>query len=185
MGRCQKDADHNRKRIEDDLDARGHILGAWVGQNLVGTVRVNLLREGDVGAYEALYRLHEISTQDAQHTSITTRMMVLPGFRGSHVAARLASDIYAFALSRGVLFDFIDCNAHLVSFFERLGYQVQHTAVHANYGPVTVMRLEVTDDRMLSRIRSPFLRPLRAWLANQAAGAHTDAGLELTNSQMP
>lgn len=162
MGRPQKDADHAARRIEDRLDARAHVVGAWRDNVLVGTVRANLLADGDVGPYRELYGLDLLSPRETQRTSVTTRMMVLPSVRRGRVAQELAVALYSFALSRGLQYDYIDCNAHLIAFFEHLGYVRHRAARHPEYGQVMVMRLDLTNGDYLERVGSPFARRLRA-----------------------
>jgi predicted GNAT family N-acyltransferase len=164
MGRPQKDADHKRRRIEDRLDRRGHVFGAWLGQQLIGTVRSNCLRDDDVGHYKEIYGLDRLTAREAQLSSITTRLMVLRRYRQTRVAVELASAIYAFGLRQNILDDYIDCNAHLVPMFEHLGYQFHKAATHPEYGDITVMRLQMTGLAHLQSVNSPFVQPLREWL---------------------
>ena len=165
----QQDADHQRRRIEDPLDRHGLILGAWHGGDLIGSVRSNLLRDGDIGPYRNLYGLDRLTYQEFRQTSITTRLLVLPRMRHTHVAVDLATALYALGLDRGILFDYIDCTAHLVPLFTQLGYRCHGHAVHPEYGEVTVMRLNLIDSAHLQSVNSPFLAPLRAWLAPRTA----------------
>lgn len=169
MASPQKDADHQRRRIEDALDRHGLILGAWRGAELIGTVRANLLRDGGIGLYRDLYGLDRLTYREFRHTSITTRLMVLPRMRHTRVAVGLATALYALGLNRGILFDHIDCNAHLVPFFTHLGYRIHRSAVHPEYGEVTVMRLNLIDSAHLQSVNSPFLAPLQEWFAQRTA----------------
>src|SRR5690606_2310594 len=89
MSRPQKDADHARGRIEDRLDAFAMLLAAHdAGTGLIcGTVRTNVLCDGDIGEYGGLYRLDGLSANERRSTSITTRLMVERSKRGSVLAA--------------------------------------------------------------------------------------------------
>jgi GNAT superfamily N-acetyltransferase len=157
MARVQKDADHTAGRIEDRLDAFGMVLAAVDrGTGLViGTVRANVLGDGDIGPYGALYGLTRLSPDERRVSSITTRLMVERTKRGSAVGVRLAMALFRYGLSRGVETDYIDCNTHLVSFFEHLGYQPLRLIEHSEYGRVTVMRLALRDAAHLRRVGSP------------------------------
>src|SRR5688572_20182496 len=77
MRRPQKDADHAARLIVDSLDSFACLFGAWQGTECVGTVRQNLLRDGDIGAYREMYRLETLDAAEAARTSITTRLMIL------------------------------------------------------------------------------------------------------------
>jgi hypothetical protein len=159
MGRPQKDADHARGRIEDGLDAFAFLLAA-VDQAttlVAGTVRTNLLRDGDIGAYREIYGLANLSAAARGTSSVTTRLMVERTKRGSAMAVRLASALYAFGLRHGVDADYIDCNPHRVPFFEHLGYRTLRTIDHPDYGDVTLMRLDLRDLAHLQRVKSPFV----------------------------
>jgi hypothetical protein len=169
MRRKQKYADHERKTITDPLDGEGvGNLAAWEGGEVVGVVRINFLQLTDIGDYFEQYDLGGLPPGVLAATSITTRLMIHPGHRRGTLAARLACETYRYGLARGITTDFIDCNAHLVSFFTGLGYVVHRDdLVHPEYGAVTVMRLNVTDLDHLERVRSPFRKILRS-LNNRA-----------------
>jgi GNAT superfamily N-acetyltransferase len=157
MARPQTYADHARGRIEDPLDAFAVLLAAVDRETglVAGTVRANVLGDGDIGPYAALYGLDRLSTAERRKTSITTRLMVERTKRGSAAGTRLAAALYAHGRARGVETDYIDCNAHLVPFFERLGYRPVRLIDHPDYGRVTLMRIDVGDDAHLRRCGSP------------------------------
>ncbi len=158
MGRPQKDADHSRKRIEDALDETALLLAARdTGTGaVVGTVRTNVLGDGDIGVYAHLYGLQHLFAPERATTSITTRLMVERTKRGTVLAARLAAALYTYGLDRGVETDYIDCNAHLVPFFTHLGYLPVRLISHPEYGIVTLLRLDLQDAAHLQRAGSPF-----------------------------
>ena len=158
MARPQKDADHARGRIEDALDAFAVLLAARDAATglVTGTVRANVLGDGSIGTYGEIYRLDGLSSDERRVTSITTRLMVERTRRGTVLAAKLASALYECALDRGVEVDYCDCNAHLVPFFTHLGYRPLRMVAHPEYGPVTVMRLDIQDLAHLRGVGSPF-----------------------------
>lgn len=157
MARPQKDADHLHGRVEDPLDAFAVLLAAVDHSTglVVGTVRANVLGDGDIGLYGDLYGLAALSTVQRRATSITTRLMVERTKRGSAVGVRLASALFAHGIARGVETDYIDCNAPLVPFFEHLGYRPLRLIEHPDYGPVTLMRIDIGDRAYLRRVGSP------------------------------
>ena len=158
MRRPQKDADHERGRIEDSLDAFAVLLAAKDTSTgrIVGTVRSNVLGDGSAGPYEALYGLAHLAPSARRVTAITTRLMVERNRRGTVLASMLATALFGIGHARGVEADFIDCNAHLVPFFARLGYREAGMIEHPEYGLVTLMRLDLQDDAFLRKIGSPF-----------------------------
>jgi GNAT superfamily N-acetyltransferase len=158
MQRPQKDADHDARIIRDPLDDFGLLFGAWRHEVCIGTLRVNLLRDGDIGDYRQMYQLTTLTRGEADRTSITTRMMVLPDARRRGVSIALASAAAALAPHKDITTDYIDCNDHLVPFFEHLGYVPHCPLVHPEYGRVTVMSVALDDDAHLDAVGSPFLR---------------------------
>ena len=165
MQRKQKYADHNRKRICDPLDEFATNLIAWDSDDkIMGTVRTNFSRDGNLLDYAKFYAMDSVGTVHPESTSICTRLMILPKYRRSLLAVRLSLAVYEYGLTRGITHNFIDCNDHLVKFFEHLGY-VQHLPKreHEEYGAVTCMRLNVRDLAHLNRVSSPFAPVLVRW----------------------
>lgn len=165
MNRKQNYVNHEQKLIVDSLDdEHASIFAAWSKGKVVGTVRNNFLGNSQLEDYISLYDLDELPAHIAELSSITTRLMVCPSFRKSLLAVRLASEAYRNGLENGIATNFIDCNAHLVSFFRGLGYVIHRDAVfHPEYGSVTVMRLDLHDFKHLEEVRSPLRRILRRW----------------------
>jgi GNAT superfamily N-acetyltransferase len=157
MSRPQKDADHERARIEDALDADALLLAAKDAASplIVGTVRANIVGRASRGIYEDIYGLASLSEEARELTTITTRMMIARRLRGTALAVQLASALFARGLDRGIETDLIDCNRHLVPFFTHLGYRQMGTVSHPEYGDVTVMRLDVRDVAHLRAVGSP------------------------------
>lgn len=158
MGRTQKDADHDRGRIEDALDSDAVLLAARhaITHGVAGTVRANLAGGRHLGLYEDVYGLWRLSGAERRVASITTRMMIERRLRKSPLALNLALALFERGLDRGVEIDFIDCNDHLVAFFEHLGYRRVGPIGHPDYGRVTLMRLDVHDLAHFRRVGSPF-----------------------------
>jgi GNAT superfamily N-acetyltransferase len=161
LGRSQRYADHAARTLAEPLDTCANLFCAYDGARLVGTVRTNYAWRSRLEEYEALYQLEHCGSAYPHGTSVTTKLVVAPDHRGSTLPYRLAAATYSAALSDGVLFDFVDVYPARVPFFQRLGYQVHLPhAMHAEYGPVIVMRLGMRDAQHLAEVRSPFLRVL-------------------------
>jgi hypothetical protein len=93
--------------------------------------------------------------------------MILPELRGSTLATRLSCASFDLGLNHGVVWNFIDCNDHLVGFFARMGYERTHAAVHEEYGRVNVMRLNIRDYSHLKATGSIFQRNLERYHRRQ------------------
>lgn len=153
MRRQQKDADHDRGRVEDALDSTAVLLAArdTVSGRIVGTVRANIVAGSDLGIYERLYGLEHLTEAERAKTSITTRFMVERERRGTVLVVQLARALFARGVAAGVTTDYIDCNEPLVPFFARLGYEPMRAVEHPDYGVVRLMRLAVRGGVPLSR----------------------------------
>jgi hypothetical protein len=159
MGRSEPYADHTRRRLTDPMDETAVIVAAVDAQgDIIGTLRTNPLQRGGTAHYEHLYGIDALPACVRNAASITTRLMVSRCRRGSALVVRLAAAAWGAGLGARIQTDFIDCNAHLVPFFTRLGYRAQRTIHHPQYGAVTVMRLDVFDHAHLIDVRSPLRR---------------------------
>lgn len=168
MGRPQRYANHATKTIVDPLDESGiNILAVDQGE-IVGCVRTNFLRNGSVGEYDRLYGLDRLSTAQRDEASICTRLMVGPSRRRSFVTFGIMKAVYEYGIARGIYLNFIDCNEHLVPFFQKFGYRLTSREQHPEYGEVFILRLDVLDLEHLETVHSPFAPSLRAFLDNKA-----------------
>ena len=175
MRRKQFYASHKDRTITDPLDATAVNIVAIDGDAICGCVRVNFLRRGPIGEYQSLYGIDRLPESEQQASSITTRLMVGRAWRRTTVTSRLITTIYEYALRRDILTDYIDCNRHLIPFFERLGYRKRFTCNHPEYGDVTVMSIDVRDRAHLRKIASPFLPILSRWMDESDENARTAA----------
>jgi hypothetical protein len=163
MKRAQKYADHAARTIREPFDETGHIfLAEDEEERVVGTVRNNFARDTDLGAYRELYSMAILGAEHQPMISICTKLMLSPEHRRGTLAHRLCTSVYTFALTRNILFDFIDCNPHLEDYFQRLGYRkYQERIHHPEYGDVLPLVLALTDLAHLEEVGSPWARLLR------------------------
>lgn len=157
MQRKQTYADHDRGWVKEPLDDTAHLLGAFVGDEVVGTYRINFARLSDWGYYNELYSPEWAGEFHPWHTSISTKFMVAPAYRGTSLGIKIALAAYQFARSRGIEFDFIDCDDHLLKFFSYLGYRRHKEPVyHPEYGRVNPLVMVMSDEAHLLAVKSPF-----------------------------
>jgi hypothetical protein len=160
LQRVQFYADRAGRMIREALDQDAILLGAFAAERALGSLRINYARRSELGEYVDLYQMESGGVQLA-NASIVTKLVVVPELRGSSLAYRLASEAYRTGLRDGILHNFIDVYPERIPFFERLGYRVHvPLAVHAEFGQVVVMRLDMRDEAHLRRVGSPFLRHL-------------------------
>lgn len=165
MRRHSDKADHLREQLSDELDRHGYSLLALDDGRAVGTARWNLWRESELGNYETLYDLDKW-TAHRESVGIVTKLMILKSHRGLGLSLSLTEAICRFGLERGIIWGFSDCNAHLVSLYEALGWRQYKGAVtHKDYGEITPMIFDGSDIAHLRQVNSPF-----AELASQFHG---------------
>lgn len=175
MGRPQRYADHDAKTIIDPLDENGINVIAFDQGEIVGCVRTNFLREGAAGDYEEFYRLNALTGAQRRSTSICTRLMIEPSRRRTFTTFGVMRAVYEFGLQNGIDANYIDCNEHLVDFFLKFGYVLLERRMHAEYGAVSILRLDLLDEARLTATRSPFLPSLQTHLS-QANLSSTKGG---------
>jgi GNAT superfamily N-acetyltransferase len=160
MGRRQVHADHVRREVAEPEDASARLLVARRADGaIVGTACVHL--KADIPrTLVDMYQLERFHPFHPAQASTTTKLIVDPRYRRTPLALRLAQACYDIGMEAGVAFNFIDCNAHLRPFFQRLGFrQVFPDFEHADYGTVTPMVLALRDFTYLREIASPFRLP--------------------------
>lgn len=168
MGRTQRYADHDAKIIKDPLDDFAVQGVAFDNGAMVGCLRANFLRDGDIGEYKSLYRIDDLSPAEIAGASICTRFMVEPTLRGTALPMRLLLQQYADALEQRITTCYVDCNEPMRDFFIRFGFKSLFLTQHPEYGRVEVMRLDIEDAEHLVSVRSPFLSLYRKAMAQRA-----------------
>jgi hypothetical protein len=155
--------DHQAEALTDPLVNAGNLFVARDHNgDIVATLMTTLAGDHDLGKYEGLYGIDQLSPTARARSSITTKLMVAEPWRCTRLPMLMARATYEHALSQGIERDYIDCNDHLVSFFKRLGYRPHlGRIVHRDYGAVNSMVLQLTDEAHLRKLRSPFLKSLQ------------------------
>ncbi len=158
MGLKMAYADHDQQTVIEPLDHTGLVLAAWENKKVVGTLRINFLRKGNVGHYFDLYGLGKYGPEVHSGLSIGTRLAVAPNFRIGRLFRRLTCAAYRYVYLEGGTFTVMDCRKHLVKNFLKLGfYHHCGDILHPEFGEVTVLQLSVRDGERLATARSPFL----------------------------
>ncbi len=156
LGRRQTYANHDLRTIEDSLDSTGHQGIAIEKNKIIGTVRLNLLREGGVGFYHHFYELDRLPQNEQMTASVCTRYMVAQQHRKTRVPLELLKLIYLFGIENGSTACYMDTNEPFIPMYLKFGYEALFEKEHPDYGHVTVMRLRVLDLDNLRSVRSPF-----------------------------
>jgi hypothetical protein len=177
MNRIQPYADHLNKVVIESLDDNAQLIAAFRDSEVVGTVRLNCLIDGNLGYYEDLYRLDELEAV-RKSAKIVTKLIARSG-TGSRIGAQLVEAAYRQGLAEGVTVTRIDCNEHMLPYFKRLGMKDIGPICHPDYGNVFLMQMDCFDLPHLEKVRSPFATILRdynhnsnAWLRPTEAHQH-------------
>ncbi|MEG4453282.1 GNAT family N-acetyltransferase [Microcoleus sp. N9_A1] len=159
MGYAQHYANHKGQKIEEPLDNSGNIFVAFQKNKVVGTVRSNYARQSDLGYYLSLFKISD-ATQNTNlgYVSVCTKFMVDKNLRKKGIGFTLMQAHYNQMLIDRIKFDFIDCEPHMIPFFQKLGYQLIDMINHPEYGSGMAMMLDVFNLKHLERVNSPFMR---------------------------
>jgi hypothetical protein len=95
------------------------------------------------------------------------------------LAVQLAYAGYNLGLENDIIWNLVDCNDHLVPFFDRLGYEWTHRAYHDEYGVVNVMRLKINDRERLMEKRSVFVKHSRYFEELRTRGELAAGGMHV------
>ncbi|TGN13152.1 GNAT family N-acetyltransferase [Leptospira ilyithenensis] len=158
MNRKQSFADHEKARIHEPYDDTGHLFLAEDDDQVIGTVRINFRKDGELEC-ENLYDMGHFQPFYPNQVSMSTKLMVRREYRSSAAASMLCMKIYEHARENGILIDFIDTNPHLVRLYSQVGYRLYKKNIdHPDYGNVIPMVFLLDDHEYLRQIHSPFLR---------------------------
>jgi len=154
-----KAADHQMRIIEEPWDDDALILGAFAGDELIGTLRMRLGNTASFSHYESLFSLGLFRPHFPERASYTDRFAVDSAHRHGLAAVRLCVAGFRLYQTHNVSLDFICCQPHMRGLFEKLGYrQVLPDIIHPFGGRVHPMVLNTCDPEHLVKCRSPFAR---------------------------
>ena len=158
-------ADHEGKRLVDELDEDAILMSAEAEGELVATVRRNVGRSPHVlSHYGDVYRLGDFDQFPDGALSFSSRLMIAKNMRGSMALHLLLTAAYEHAVENGILFDFCNCAPCLVGMYEHLGFrQFSDNFVDPEVGYRVPMALLFKDMGHLRAVRSPFSRKLRSF----------------------
>jgi len=173
MRRRQKCADHARRIIREPLDERGENYLAVKDSMIVGTVRRNRMDDPAASYYAKLYRSHLFGEMRQDRIGITTKLMVRLDLQGGSIAPRLLAAFAKDGAKGGVEVELIDCNKHLISFMERLGFlSYRGWAVHNEFGTVRPMFMAIDTISYLREIGSILLPAFRPFVRDGQYGGY-------------
>lgn len=179
--------------VVDPEDQSGHVFAAFENGAVVGTVRVNFLRDGLVEPHATLLGFTRLPRAERDIISVSSRYLVAADRRGSMVAIRTMYMCYLFCRAAGVEWNYILVKPELGDMYLRLGWLPYGALVrHPEVGEVLPMRLHLSDEDYLRSISSPLARCLTSQQTSVPAVGHRgltsptgDGGNVRTESDMP
>ncbi|MFN0219775.1 MAG: cyclic nucleotide-binding domain-containing protein [Hyphomicrobium sp.] len=150
LGRTSPYADPVKRTIADDLDLTGHVLLALQNGAPVGTMRLNMSRDGGLGILEDLYCMTECANHP-KNTAISTKFIVKKECRFGQIAFKLMATAVEMAQRYDIKDCFMDCIPPLKPFFVSVGFvQAGPPFLHYENGRSHPLRLDI--DRYARRI---------------------------------
>jgi predicted GNAT family N-acyltransferase len=123
LGRTSPYADPDRKIITDALDPAGYTFIAVEGDEIIGTLRLNFARDGELGVLEELYGMKS-SAHHPAGTAICTKFIVRKAKRRSPAAIKLIATITRHCTQNGIKEIYIDCIPALLPYYKAIGFKV-------------------------------------------------------------
>jgi predicted GNAT family N-acyltransferase len=142
LGRQSPYADHAKRIITDQLDQTGHVFIARKADETIGTLRVNISRDQELGATEELYGM-KASKYHPDATAICTKFIVKKTERGGTTAMKLIAAAVRYGLHRAREC-YIDCIPALLPYYRAIGFTVTGPQfVHRENGFSIPMKLDL------------------------------------------
>lgn len=141
MNRNLTYADHTNETLIDKLEPHSHIVIATNRSKIVGTFRINLPEDCDLGYYNELYQLESFKSSEI---AIGTRYMVLPNYRGNYISQELMVSAIKFLKNIGRKQLIIDCNLPVYNLFKKMDFKEYLEEKNSHeFGQVKIMKYEI------------------------------------------
>ncbi|MBD3887547.1 cyclic nucleotide-binding domain-containing protein [Phormidium tenue FACHB-886] len=171
MKKSLRYANHIEKTLKDKLDETAILLYIKFEDEIVATVRKNLLSSSSLSEnISQAFAVHRFTAAFPTETiSFSSRLMVAPQWRNSAVLGMIVMEFYRDARARNLQFDFSHAAPWLVPFYENLGYRrYVDNFFDEDAGLQIPMVLLMEDVEHLRAVHSPFYR-----VARKASNAST------------
>jgi predicted GNAT family N-acyltransferase len=172
------EADCTRRVLRDHWDDSAHHFYIHRDGVMVAAGRLNVRCE-DALECEEQFEIERFKPFYPNQVCMTSRVVVHPQMRGSHLLKSLTCAMYRFGRKHDMRFNFIDCHSQWLPLYSRLGYRLYRPGFnHDKYTYVIPMVLVGDDLDYLKRVRSPFVPIARRYRSSVR-------GRELLFSQFP
>ncbi len=159
--------DHKNRLLYDELDKKAIILYAKMGSKIIGTGRINVGRLSDFPSdLVQTYRMDKFKkfydAQDEPYFAVVSKGMILPEYRSTPAMYQIMAKLYDLYCDYGVQFAFVNCNFHLIPFYEHYGSRrIDKNIVDPNIGAMASLVMLVDDVKHLRAVGSPLFRKAR------------------------
>lgn len=183
LKRQQHYACHKTKTIRDPLDPTAYHGVAYRKNKVVAAVRLNFVRDGNLGEYRDLYGIDSLSESEQRASAICTRIMTDKKYRHTPLGFRVIESAFRFSAEHDVTICLIDVNNPRRELFEKLGFKALHYIHHPEYGEVCLMRLDGLDLDHLQKVGSPFCEYSEQYTRIRAARQLSSNRLEVAAAE--
>ena len=158
MGLSIPTADHVVQTIKDPEDRTGHLFAAYCDQVIIGTARVNFLRDALVEPHTTLLKLGRLSRQEIHATSVSGRFLIVKEYRGTSARNDILKVWFQYCREAGIENDYILVKPKLSALYIRLGFvHAGDVLDHPEIGEVLPLKLRINDLEHLRTVDSPFV----------------------------
>lgn len=159
-----QNADHQSKKISDELDAHSILLYALAGSKIIGTARMAIYNmENFPNWIAATFYLKKFKSilhnYDNTKIGLSTKIAIAPAYRGSTVMYRLISEIYKIYSKHQIQLSFSGGNPRMIQLYERVGYRrFTSNFTEPGYGLLVPFVFIHDDIAHLKAVNSPLYR---------------------------
>ncbi len=157
-------ADHEQRMLYGENDAGARLMYAKVGDELIGSLRLNLGKDGQFSnELEQTYDLQRFrSAINDDQLLVLTRFMVRKAYRGSQLSFRMIEEVAEICKREQIDVAVCDCQPHLIRYYQRMGFRSYACPVYndAAFGIMIPLAFVVRDLAYLDDIRSPLRKAL-------------------------
>lgn len=133
--------DHFNQTLIDDLEPYSYLIFSKNNKEIVGTFRINLPEDSNLGYYQEFYQLNNFTVSEV---AIGTRFMVSPTHRGNYISHKLISTAINLLREMGKKILIIDCNTSVYKLFIKLGFtDYLGIKISKEFGNVNIMKYEI------------------------------------------
>jgi hypothetical protein len=160
LGKRPPNADHERKRLVDELDSVSEVLFVRCNGELIATLRTLYAADTSIPrAFRSYFSLNEFEDYPESTYSFCSRLMIKREHRGSRLLNDVLMESYSRGRKKGVLLNFIGCAPGLIPMYEALGYRLFKPGIFRTELGMDVPMVSLVDDLdYLEKVGSPWAK---------------------------